>query len=126
VGGHGGQKILTRCRIGPPPFVEEVEGVRWGHPGKGGDMTEYLIAFNDEWVPDHTSRRRGCGPERSRWPAAGRRRCDASRSPCNFRRLLNEAALLIIAAEGAVLIARAQRSTEPLLLVAEQFTNSQA
>src|ERR1700745_4153578 len=23
-------------------------------PGKGGDMTEYLIAFNDEWVPDHT------------------------------------------------------------------------
>ena len=31
------------------------------------------------------------------------------------------AGLLIIAAEGAVLIARAQRSTEPLLLVAEQF-----
>src|SRR6476469_7570644 len=25
-----------------------------GHPGKGGDMTEYLIAFNDEWVTDHT------------------------------------------------------------------------
>ena len=32
----------------------EGEGVRRGHPGKGGDMTEYLIAFNDEWVPDHT------------------------------------------------------------------------
>jgi hypothetical protein len=32
------------------------EGGGWaqGHPGKGGDMTEYLIAFNDEWVPDHT------------------------------------------------------------------------
>jgi TetR/AcrR family transcriptional regulator, lmrAB and yxaGH operons repressor len=38
----------------------------------------------------------------------------------------HRAALLIIAAEGAVLIARAQRSTEPLLLVAEQFTNPQA
>jgi hypothetical protein len=25
-----------------------------GHPGKRGDMTDYLIAFNDEWVPDHT------------------------------------------------------------------------
>ena len=24
-------------------------------PGKGADnMSEYLIAFNDEWVPDHT------------------------------------------------------------------------
>lgn len=34
------------------------------------------------------------------------------------------AALLVIAAEGAVLIARARRSTEPLLLVAEQFTSS--
>jgi hypothetical protein len=53
-GGHGRRKILTQCRIGPPPFVEKVEGVRRGHPGKGGDMTEYLIAFNDEWVPDHT------------------------------------------------------------------------
>jgi hypothetical protein len=92
-------------------------------------MTEYLIAFNDEWVPDHTieelrekskglkvllaemraaevliftggldtdapvfsvdaqswtwptSRRPGSGPERPRRPAAGRRRCGASRSP---------------------------------------------
>jgi hypothetical protein len=41
------------CRIGLPPFVEKVEGGRRRHPGKGGDMTEYLIAFNDEWVPDH-------------------------------------------------------------------------
>jgi Transcriptional regulator LmrA/YxaF-like, C-terminal domain len=32
------------------------------------------------------------------------------------------AQLLIIAAEGAVLIARAQRSVEPLRLVAEQFS----
>ena len=38
----------------------------------------------------------------------------------------HRAALLIIAAEGAVLIARAQRSTEPLRLVAEQFTTPQA
>src|ERR1700722_8644569 len=38
----------------PPLFVEKGKGVRSGHPGKGGDMTEYLIAFNDEWVPDHT------------------------------------------------------------------------
>src|SRR5580765_2113209 len=31
-------------------------GGRWPQepPGKGGDMTDYLIAFNDEWVPDHT------------------------------------------------------------------------
>jgi hypothetical protein len=53
-GGHRRRKILTRCRIGPPPFVKKMEGVRRGHPGKGGDMTEYLIAFNGEWVPDHT------------------------------------------------------------------------
>jgi hypothetical protein len=31
-GGHGGQKILTRCRIGPPPFVEKMEGARRGPP----------------------------------------------------------------------------------------------
>src|SRR6476660_4278453 len=33
------------------------EGGRWPQkpPGQGGDMTEYLIAFNDEWVPDHTA-----------------------------------------------------------------------
>jgi hypothetical protein len=86
-------------------------------------MTEYLIAFNDEWVPDHTVEElrekskagralvagvfiftgglddaapvfsvdasSGCGRERSRWPAVGRRRCDVSGSPCNFRRFLN-------------------------------------
>jgi hypothetical protein len=52
--GLGREQILTWCRIGPPPFVEKVEGVRRGHPAKGGDMTEYLIAFNNEWVPDHT------------------------------------------------------------------------
>jgi hypothetical protein len=53
VGGHGRQQILARCRIGAAQFVEKVEGARTG-PRKGGDMTEYLIAFNDEWVPDHT------------------------------------------------------------------------
>src|SRR4249919_3987938 len=32
------------------------EGGGWprGHACRGGAMTEYLIAFNDEWVPDHT------------------------------------------------------------------------
>ena len=30
----GSQKILPRCRIGAPPFVEKVEGVRRGHPAK--------------------------------------------------------------------------------------------
>jgi TetR/AcrR family transcriptional regulator, lmrAB and yxaGH operons repressor len=35
-----------------------------------------------------------------------------------------QAAQLIIAAEGAVLISRAQRSTEPLRLVARQFTRA--
>jgi hypothetical protein len=29
-GGHGRRKILTRCRIGLPPFVETVEGGRRG------------------------------------------------------------------------------------------------
>jgi hypothetical protein len=50
----GSQKILTQCRIGAPPFVEKVEGCPQGPPGKGGDMTEYLIVFKGEWVPDHT------------------------------------------------------------------------
>jgi hypothetical protein len=27
---------------------------RSGRHDTGGDMTEYLIAVNDEWVPDHT------------------------------------------------------------------------
>jgi hypothetical protein len=27
---------------------------RRGPPSAGGDMTEYLIAFNHDWVPDHT------------------------------------------------------------------------
>jgi hypothetical protein len=34
--------------------VEKVEDGRKGYPGKGVDMPEYLIAFNDEWVSDHT------------------------------------------------------------------------
>jgi hypothetical protein len=31
-----------------------VEGGRSGRPAKEEDMTEYLIAFNDKWVPEHT------------------------------------------------------------------------
>jgi hypothetical protein len=34
----------------------KVGGGRRCHTGRGGDLTEYLIAFNDEWVPDHTER----------------------------------------------------------------------
>jgi hypothetical protein len=34
MGGHGRQKILTRCRIGLPPFVEKMEGGRRGYPAK--------------------------------------------------------------------------------------------
>jgi hypothetical protein len=33
--------------------VETVESGRRGYAGKGADM-QYLIAFNAEWVPDHT------------------------------------------------------------------------
>jgi hypothetical protein len=32
-----------------------MQGGRRGHADKGGDMPEYLIAFNDDWVPDHTT-----------------------------------------------------------------------
>jgi hypothetical protein len=32
----------------------EVEVAAGATPARGGDVTEYLIAFNDEWVPDHT------------------------------------------------------------------------
>jgi hypothetical protein len=46
-------KILMRYRIGLSPFVEMVEGGR-GPARRGGDTTEYLIAFNDEWVLDLT------------------------------------------------------------------------
>lgn len=44
----------SRCRMGLLPFVEKVAGGRRGHRGEGGDMGEYLIAFNDGWVPDPT------------------------------------------------------------------------
>jgi hypothetical protein len=46
-----------RCPIGPVLFVDGVEVVGWGRQksaDEGGDVTEYLIAFNEEWVPDHT------------------------------------------------------------------------
>jgi hypothetical protein len=36
-----------------PSFVEKVEGGRLASD-EGGDMTEYLIAFNDDWFPDLT------------------------------------------------------------------------
>src|ERR1700760_744050 len=43
------------CRIGLPPIVERVEGgPRRPRPGRGAEMTEYLIAFNNDWVPELT------------------------------------------------------------------------
>jgi hypothetical protein len=47
---------LSWCRIGAGAFVERVSG---SPPGllmaEELEMTRYLIAFNDEWVPDLTS-----------------------------------------------------------------------
>jgi hypothetical protein len=41
-------------------------------------MTEYLIAFNGEWVPDHTVEDLGC-----RWSSVpGRSRCSRGRPGC--------------------------------------------
>src|SRR4051812_7891023 len=49
-----------------------------------------------------TSRPPGTGPERSRWPAAGRRRSGASRSPGNWRtdRPCDDGAVPISATHG--------------------------
>jgi hypothetical protein len=44
---------LTWCRIGLPPFVEKVD-VAAGSRRQGGNMPEYLIYFNQQWVGDHT------------------------------------------------------------------------
>lgn len=33
--------------------MEKVEGGRRGYRGKGGDMIEYFIVFNDKWVFDY-------------------------------------------------------------------------
>ncbi len=35
-------------------FVEKVEVAAAATPAIGGDVTENLIAFNGEWMPDHT------------------------------------------------------------------------
>jgi hypothetical protein len=48
------REISTPCRIWLPPFVDMGRDVPGTEPTKGGSMTEYLIAFNDEWVPDLT------------------------------------------------------------------------
>jgi hypothetical protein len=54
-----GNEFPGCCRIEAQPFVEWVCG---GRPAAGNEpdleektMTEYLITFNDEWVPDHTA-----------------------------------------------------------------------
>jgi hypothetical protein len=45
------------CRFGLPLLVERGRGSpQEPGPAKGGEMTEYLIAFNDEWVPDLTEK----------------------------------------------------------------------
>jgi len=41
--------------MGQPLFVEKVEVAAAATLGKGGYVTEYVIVFNDEWVPDHTA-----------------------------------------------------------------------
>ncbi len=46
--------MVAACRLEGDPFVEQVRGGRARLLGEGGKMPEYLIAFNDEWVPDHT------------------------------------------------------------------------
>jgi len=43
-----------KCRIRAPLFVEKVAGGHGATSAKEETMTEYLIAFNNEWVPDLT------------------------------------------------------------------------
>lgn len=59
-GGHADARAVLRrlecclCPIWQPLFMEKVGVAAAATPAKGGDVTEYLIALNDEWVPDHT------------------------------------------------------------------------
>ena len=49
------KKSGRACRGRWPPFVERSEhGQRQRSAARGGDMAEYLVLFNDEWVPDLT------------------------------------------------------------------------
>jgi hypothetical protein len=49
------KKSWPRCRIDTSAFVEQVSGSRLGcQRAKELEMALYLIAFNDEWVPDLT------------------------------------------------------------------------
>jgi hypothetical protein len=51
----GSVKIVPAvCRIRSESFVVQVRGRPTGLPGKGGDVPEYLIAFNGQWVPEPT------------------------------------------------------------------------
>jgi hypothetical protein len=52
------ERVAGLTPVSDPAAAVRGEGDRvatGGHPGKGGDMTEYLIAFNDAWVPEHTA-----------------------------------------------------------------------
>jgi len=40
--------------MGPSPFVVQSRADEGSTSKEGVDMTEFLIAFNDEWVPDST------------------------------------------------------------------------
>jgi hypothetical protein len=50
--------------------------------------TRSTAAASPSWMWP-TRRLRGCGRGRSRWPAVGRRKCEASETPGNFQRLLD-------------------------------------
>jgi hypothetical protein len=52
---HGLKRSQRGCRIEASAFVEKVSGSRPGCSGAEElEMAQYLIAFNDEWVPDLT------------------------------------------------------------------------
>jgi hypothetical protein len=49
------KNLVVGCRIDASAFVAKVRGSRPGCPrAEELEMPQYLIAFNDEWVPDLT------------------------------------------------------------------------
>jgi hypothetical protein len=71
----GGEVWLRPSALSPRPSPRHPTGAC--HP---------TIPGTTRWAVTEAAR---LWPERSWWPAVGRRRCDASGSPCNFRRLPN-------------------------------------
>lgn len=52
IGGDAHQIVWPRCRIGVPPIRGEVVARA---TRQRRDLTEHVMAFNDECVPDHTA-----------------------------------------------------------------------